>query len=63
MNHHPTLDPANIFAAYVGGKELSPFHSCYANENAVLRLAAGRLCAYNGRCDFQLLGTEKEGTF
>ena len=49
MNDHPTLNPANIFATYVGSKELSPFHNCYANENTVLRLAAGRFYAhYNG---------------
>ena len=49
MNDHPTLNPANIFATYVGSNELSPFHNCYANENTVLRLAAGRFYAhYNG---------------
>jgi len=49
MNDHPTLNPVNIFATYVGSNELSPFHNCYANENTVLRLAAGRFYAhYNG---------------
>ena len=49
MNDCPALNPANIFATYVGSNELSPFHNCYANENTVLRLAAGRFYAhYNG---------------
>ena len=49
MNDYPALNPANIFATYVGSNELSPFHNCYANENTVLRLAAGRFYAhYNG---------------
>ena len=49
MNDHPALNPANIFATYVGSNELSPFHNCYANENTVLRLSAGRFYAhYNG---------------
>ena len=47
MNDHPALNPANIFATYVGSKELSPFHNCYANENTVLRLAAGRFYAHH----------------
>lgn len=47
MNDHPTLNPANIFATYVGSNELSPFHNCYANENTVLRLAAGRFYAHH----------------
>ena len=47
MNDHPALNPANIFATYLGSKELSPFHNCYANENTVLRLAAGRFYAHH----------------
>ena len=47
MNDHPALNPANIFATYVGSNELSPFHNCYANENTVLRLAAGRFYAHH----------------
>ena len=49
MNDHPALDPAHIFPTYVGSNELSPFHHCYANDQTVLRLAAGRFFAhYNG---------------
>ncbi len=47
MNDYPALNPANIFATYVGSNELSPFHYCYANENTVLRLAAGRFYAHH----------------
>ena len=47
MNDHPALNPANIFATYVGSNELSPFHNCYANENTVLRLSAGRFYAHH----------------
>ena len=47
MNDCPALNPANIFATYVGSNELSPFHNCYANENTVLRLAAGRFYAHH----------------
>ena len=49
MNEHPALDPAHIFPTYIGGNELSPFHHCYANDQTVLRLAAGRFFAnHNG---------------
>ncbi|WP_459443998.1 aminomethyltransferase family protein [Alphaproteobacteria bacterium US3C007] len=47
MNEHPALDPAHIFPTYIGGNELSPFHHCYANDQTVLRLAAGRFFAYH----------------
>lgn len=43
------LDPAHIYPTYVGSNQLSPFHQCYANEQTVLRIAAGRFFAhYNG---------------
>ena len=49
MNEHPALDPAHIFPTYIGGNEFSPFHHCYANDQTVLRLAAGRFFApHNG---------------
>ena len=49
MSDQPGLDPAYIFPTYVGNNELSPFHHCYANDQTVLRLAAGRFYAhYNG---------------
>ncbi len=49
MSDLPSLDPARIFPTYAGSNELSPFHHCYANEQTVLRLAAGRFFAhYNG---------------
>ena len=49
MTDQPGLDPAYIFPTYVGNNELSPFHHCYANDQTVLRLAAGRFYAhYNG---------------
>ena len=47
MNEHPALDPAHIFPTYIGGNELSPFHHCYANDQTVLRLAAGRFFAHH----------------
>ena len=47
MNDHPALDPAHIFPTYVGSNELSPFHHCYANDQTVLRLAAGRFFAHH----------------
>ena len=47
MNDYPALNPANIFATYVGSNELSPFHNCYANEKTVLRLSAGRFYAHH----------------
>ena len=47
MNEHSALDPAHIFPTYIGGNELSPFHHCYANDQTVLRLAAGRFFAHH----------------
>ena len=42
-------DPSRIHPVFLGSDALSPFHDCYANEDTVLRRAAGRYFAhYNG---------------
>lgn len=51
MTGLPALDPARVFPTYVGNAELSPFHHCYANEQTVLRLAAGRFFAHHNGDD------------
>ena len=49
MPELPLLKFDNVHPVYTGSKALSPFHECYANENTILRLAAGRFFAhYNG---------------
>ena len=51
MSDLPALDPARIFPTYVGSNDLSPFHPCYANDQTVLRLAAGRFFAHHNGDD------------
>ncbi|SMC11381.1 aminomethyltransferase family protein [Roseovarius aestuarii] len=51
MTDLPALDPSRIFPTYVGSNELSPFHPCYANEQTILRLAAGRFFAHHNGDD------------
>ena len=49
MTKLPLLKFDNVHPVYTGSKALSPFHEYYANENTILRLAAGRFFAhYNG---------------
>ncbi len=49
MPELPLLKFDTAHPVYTGSKALSPFHECYANENTILRLAAGRFFAhYNG---------------
>ena len=49
MSTSSQIDPEKIFKIYGGSTELSPFHECYANENTILRVCAGRFFAhYNG---------------
>lgn len=51
MTDLPALDPTRIYPTYVGSNELSPFHRCYANDQTVLRLAAGRFFAHHNGDD------------
>lgn len=51
MSDLPALDPKQIFPTYVGSNELSAFHQCYANDQTVLRLAAGRFFAHHNGDD------------
>ena len=51
MNDQPALVSDCIFPTYVGSNELSPFHHCYANDQTVLRLAAGRFFAHHNGDD------------
>ncbi len=46
MENLPTLVVNKIKKVYIGSNELSPFHDCYADDNLILRLAAGRYFAH-----------------
>ena len=41
-----TIDSDKILKVYRDGTELSPFHKCYATEDTVLRICAGRFFAH-----------------
>ena len=42
-----TIDSDKILKVYRGGTELSPFHKCYATEDTVLRIHAGRFFVHS----------------
>ena len=47
MSVSPSVDLTNVYKMYAGSAELSPFHSCYASDEIVLRLAVGRFYAHD----------------
>ena len=53
MDLSKPIDPVNIHKIYSGSGTLSPFHNCYANENTILRIAAGRYYVHDNGDDCQ----------
>ncbi len=51
MNQPCTSDANHVYRIYAGSGELSPFHACYATDDIVLRVAAGRFYAHDNGDD------------